>query len=327
MSEKSILIATSSNDSHAYVPVGEALESQGYTPIIYKSDKVIQGEESFSLLVNEDGMLDITYQGVHIEPDRIGAAWYRKPGAFAPPDSEIDLAKQQYMNNEVRSLHGTIWPLYDEQKWLNSPGHIVRGEQKLRQLIVASKMGFSILNTLVTNDWDSVRELQGDDQKILAIKMIRGVLAENNQLKGMHTTPLSPQEVERLSTSTVPFPGLIQPFASKLREWRVTVVGEDVFSASIYTDFTAKDDWRRHQTSSAVEFRSEAIDDETSEKCVRYLAAMGLGYGAFDFIETNDSELIFLECNPNGQYGWLEEDLGFPISNSIASHLIAIAHT
>ena len=134
MSEKQILITTSSNDSHAYLPVGYELERQGYNPVVYKSDKVIQGEESFSLLLNEDGMLDITYEGVHIEPERIGAAWYRKPGAFAPLGVDIDLAKQQYMNNEVRSLHGTIWSLYDEDRWLNSPSQIVRGEQKLRQL-------------------------------------------------------------------------------------------------------------------------------------------------------------------------------------------------
>jgi hypothetical protein len=38
-----------------------------------------------------------------------------------------------------------------------------------------------------------------------------------------------------------------------------------------------------------------------------------------------DGQLVFLECNPNGQYGWLEEDLGMPISASIASTLVRIA--
>lgn len=52
---------------------------------------------------------------------------------------------------------------------------------------------------------------------------------------------------------------------------------------------------------------------------------MGLKFGAFDFIETAPGEVIFLECNSNGQYGWLEETLGLPISHAIADELIKIA--
>lgn len=42
-------------------------------------------------------------------------------------------------------------------------------------------------------------------------------------------------------------------------------------------------------------------------------------------IEDPDGRIVFLECNPNGQYGWLEEQLGFPISQAIAGELIKIA--
>jgi D-alanine-D-alanine ligase-like ATP-grasp enzyme len=31
-----------------------------------------------------------------------------------------------------------------------------------------------------------------------------------------------------------------------------------------------------------------------------------LKYGRLDFIEENDS-FYFLECNPNGQFGWLDD--------------------
>jgi hypothetical protein len=52
---------------------------------------------------------------------------------------------------------------------------------------------------------------------------------------------------------------------------------------------------------------------------------MGLKFGAFDLVERPDGQIVFLECNPNGQYGWLEEDLGLPISESIAAELVNIA--
>jgi glutathione synthase/RimK-type ligase-like ATP-grasp enzyme len=105
----------------------------------------------------------------------------------------------------------------------------------------------------------------------------------------------------------------------------VTAVGEKVFSAAIYTDASAKDDWRRLQTTAAVQFRKETLPEGVDEHCVQYLGKMGLKFGAFDFIETPDGEVVFLECNPNGQYGWLEEELGLPISEAVTLELIKIA--
>lgn len=102
----------------------------------------------------------------------------------------------------------------------------------------------------------------------------------------------------------------------------MTVVGERVFSAAIYTDECAKDDWRRLQLTPAVQFKKEQLPERVDERCIQYLGKMGLRFGAFDFIEKPDGEIVFLECNPNGQYGWLEEELGLPISEAVAAELI-----
>ena len=48
---------------------------------------------------------------------------------------------------------------------------------------------------------------------------------------------------------------------------------------------------------------------------------MNLNFGCFDFIKAKNDHYYFLECNPNGQWMWLEEDLGMPISESIANYL------
>ena len=42
------------------------------------------------------------------------------------------------------------------------------------------------------------------------------------------------------------------------------------------------------------------------------LEAMGLHYGAFDFIEDLEGRLVFLEINPTGEWAWLEEQLNLP---------------
>jgi glutathione synthase/RimK-type ligase-like ATP-grasp enzyme len=44
---------------------------------------------------------------------------------------------------------------------------------------------------------------------------------------------------------------------------------------------------------------------------------LGLNFGAVDMILTPDGRYVFLEINPNGQWGWVEDLTGMPISEEI----------
>lgn len=48
---------------------------------------------------------------------------------------------------------------------------------------------------------------------------------------------------------------------------------------------------------------------------------MGLNFGCFDFIVTPSLEYVFLECNPNGQWLWVELATEQRISEAIAEFL------
>ena len=58
------------------------------------------------------------------------------------------------------------------------------------------------------------------------------------------------------------------------------------------------------------------------DKCYRMLSELGLQYGAFDFILDKSGNYIFLEVNPNGQWAWIECQVGCDISGAIARQLI-----
>ena len=322
---KNILIASSSSDEHAYGPVAEVLERNHYPVVVYKADKVLSGEEVFTAGIAEDGDFAMSYQGSHITGEALGAAWYRKISNFSLPDVDQDIAKQLYMNNEVRAAHDTIWSMIPDNLWLNSPDAITRADRKFGQLAVAHEVGFTIPQTIMSSDWNEIVVDLIEEHPEAIIKMFRGVISDKNILKGMYTTRLNKDKINELALYTVPFPGLYQPFIEKSKEWRVTVVGDEVFATAIYTQGAAKTDWREHQLSKNVKFNAEKLPTLVSEKCLRYLGELGLKFGAFDLIETKDGVIVFLECNPNGQYGWLEEELGFPISKSIAKELMQIA--
>jgi hypothetical protein len=46
--------------------------------------------------------------------------------------------------------------------------------------------------------------------------------------------------------------------------------------------------------------------------------------GYFDFAVTAEGVPIFLEMNPNGQWLWMEQLTGYPISEAIAKALVRI---
>ena len=50
-------------------------------------------------------------------------------------------------------------------------------------------------------------------------------------------------------------------------------------------------------------------------------AGFGLRYGAIDLIVTPEGRIVFLELNPTGQYLWIEQATGLPISLALAELL------
>lgn len=54
------------------------------------------------------------------------------------------------------------------------------------------------------------------------------------------------------------------------------------------------------------------------------LDKLGLRFGALDFVVAPDGEWWFLECNPNGQWAWIEDETGMLISAALADALEGI---
>ncbi|MBR2052504.1 MAG: hypothetical protein IJ961_08530, partial [Bacteroidales bacterium] len=83
---------------------------------------------------------------------------------------------------------------------------------------------------------------------------------------------------------------------------------------------TGKIDWRQGYD---YDLRHEIVDipDSIKDFCLAFLKKMKLNFGCFDFIVTPDDEYVFLECNPNGQWLWIELVTGYDISEMVARNL------
>lgn len=284
----------------------------------YLADKVASGDIVLEILINAKGTA-IRYDGHPIDGTHIGAAWLRRPNQFTFT-KDTDIATQVSINRERRLAQDYIWESLPEHCWLDSPRVLSAALGKLQQLITARDVGFTIPDTIVTNKWESIDSHfpEGD----IISKMFRGTLYRQNKILGAFTKRYSKSDDR--PTHTVPFPSILQQYISKKREWRVTIVGEKLFSAAIYTDDQAKDDWRILQETDHVTFKAEVLPKAIQVLCHTYLKHYGLRYGAFDLCEREDGSFVFLELNPAGQYAWLEELLDMPISDAIADELIQL---
>ncbi len=312
-------VFSTSIDFPTYKPVVDNLNDRGYSTWVYNADKVASGLDSLEIQINDDEYIKVVYNGIIHNPEHLRSAWYRHPYLLNLQIS--DKSKELCLEREIDLLQESIWLQVTDDSWLNHPLIMDKWRTKLAQLSLAKTLGFNVPKTVVANSWQFIDQSLQDES--IVVKMPRGLIYENNKAITLYSTILNKNHRESLSNHN-PFPGIYQEFLGKKREWRITIVGDDVFEVAIYTTEDAKDDWRKHQLTNRVKFKKESLQQSEVSKCLSYLGYLGLNYGAFDLVENSEGKITFLECNTNGQYKWLEDILGLPISNAIADQLIKI---
>ena len=318
-----ILIISSDYDHILVHRVIEYLHNQNAQVIYFKSEDLISSDNNFYFEVNESKST-LIYDGVELDLGAINAVWYRRPHIFFKEKAKN--INQTEISKESMSISSLIWGIIDDDKFLNSTNRIKYSDNKFRQLIIASKLGFITPVSLVSNNGNKIKEFASKNKKIVC-KFIQAELTLDNKLRNISTNSLEEKTIDKfLQNRKKFFPGIYQNFIPKKREWRVTIVGEKVFSATVYTDNQSSEDWRVYQDTDHVKFKAETLDKKYTDKLKEMLKIFNLRFGAFDLIETPEGEIVFLELNPNGQYGWLEDELGLPISEAIANELIIIAN-
>jgi hypothetical protein len=199
------------------------------------------------------------------------------------------------------------------------------GYNKLHQLTVAGRLGFAVPQTLVTNSPERFLEFYEEcggqvvSKDLTPLQVICG-----REDRRPHTYPVQRRnaaDYQAIRYAPVAF----QEKVPKKLELRVTVVGAKVFPAAIQSQESRRlrDDWRHYEDfGGSRHYSIHTLPAKIERLCVRLVAALGLSFGALDLILTPQGEYVFLEVNPNGQWAWIEDFTGLPISDAIADLLI-----
>jgi ATP-grasp ribosomal peptide maturase len=248
----------------------------------------------------------------------VRSIWYRSPTAFQFPE-ELSAPERSHAEQEAKfGIGGVLGSL--DVLWINHPAKEADAIYKPRQLAVAERCGLNIPKTCVTNNPTAVRRFAARCGGLIVVKtMGSSAIAEGDELKVAYTHPVNDAELADL-TGVELTAHMFQAWVDKRCEVRLTAVGDTLFAAEIHADSdAARTDWRSDMN--ALSYRSVDIPHEVAAGVSAYLATFKIFYGAFDFVVRPDDAWIFLECNPGGQYGWIEGHTGLPITTAIVDLL------
>lgn len=252
-----------------------------------------------------------------VELTDVHSVWYRRPTAFRLP--ELPIEQREHAIGEARfGLGGVLaaLPAY----WMNHPGHEADAVYKPRQLVTAAQCGLDVPRTLITNDPAAVTTFVARLGKPVVTKLIgSNIRVDQDSWQVAHTHLLTEQDLADLDGVRATA-HLFQEWVDKAYEARVVAVDGQLFTVGIHAGSEAAlVDWRADYD--ALSYRVLDPPHEVAAGIRRFLAAFGLSYAAFDFVIRPDRRWVFLECNPGGQYGWLEGQTGLPITAAIAAAL------
>jgi hypothetical protein len=279
------------------------------------------------LTVGLDGgrpALRLDVGGRTLELDALSGVYlrsWRRPGApspFAAP------AVRELVDETCGRMLSAAWDFVGDPCVPGPPSAMQAAQLKAPQLRRAAELGFEVPRTLFTNDPDAFLALHRERSGRVVTKPIGAlqVRCRPGEEFGRYTEPVTTRDVAHAQALTW-CPVIVQEYVPKRVELRVTVVGERALAAAIHSQeaHAARHDWRRYDLAS-TRYSSHALPAEVGARCVALVHASGLRYGAIDLVLTPDGRYVFLELNSAGEYGWIEDLTGLPISEAIAEALL-----
>lgn len=254
------------------------------------------------------------------EAVRLGAArghWIRRPRWPVISEDVTDELDRQLAVQESVAAIGGFWRLVAD-RCVSPPDALQAARWKLPQLRLARRLGFQVPDTLVTTDPTAIAAFRAASRTVVKAVQDARVAVGAQERYGFARELADDEPMAGAAAAPV----LVQRLVTKVADVRVTVVGTRIFPVRITTPADRPIDFREAGSDSSA-FEVATLSITASTACVRFVEAYGLRFGAFDFAEDVDGSLWFLECNPSGQWAWLERRTGLPITAALMDLLLA----
>jgi glutathione synthase/RimK-type ligase-like ATP-grasp enzyme len=310
-----VLILSSLADPHAQAVIAalgergtrvELLDLADYPGKLTLTMAFADGKRRFQLRRPGEGELDL---------EAVRAVWWRRPSAFVLPEALRDPAHRRLALSEASTA---FYGLYESMNalWINPPARDAVASHKPYQLALAQDLGLDIPQTVMTSDPEEAhafwRECHGD---VIYKQFIALPEAWSETRKLGEAETKVADETIRLA------PVIFQRHVAAVADLRVTIIGDEVFAAAVdVRDLDYDVDVRLNLDAKHV---AHNLPDNVVDKLRAMMRRLGLMYGAIDLRLTEEGRYVFLEINPAGQFLYVEQQTGQPITAALAARLAA----
>lgn len=302
------LILTTPADFHA-VAVSWALSIRGVdSACVYLGDLPVAAAASLHI---SQGASELVFRDM--DGRRIGNAdskffWNRRVGYPTAPGSAHSSDRDIIERSCRTHIENTRMIFPSACVMINSAQAQFAATKKVIQLQTASMSGFKIPKTLISNDYEEIKEFVDRNPSIIKSYTTYS-WGDGDSIFSSFTSPIetiNPDDRESIELC----PEIYQARVAGRTEIRLVAFGSYQFAIAM----ERKSDRHPEVVDSRVQLhyrntRTYPIDvpEGVSVSITNYLSSLGLEYGAFDLIVDKQGNWVFLECNESGQFLFLEE--------------------
>jgi glutathione synthase/RimK-type ligase-like ATP-grasp enzyme len=196
---------------------------------------------------------------------------------------------------------------------VNRPSASASNGSKPAQLREIATAGFSVPETLVTNDPDSVVAFSTQHD---------GVICKSTSwIRSRVRSVVNGVRLDDVRCCPTQFQSRVLGV-----DVRIHVVGADIFATRIVSD---ADDYRYavHEGLPRPLLDSTDLPDDVADRCLSLASMLGLPVAGIDLRVTAEGEWFCFEVNPSPAFSYYENGTGQPISTAVAGLLAAAVTT
>jgi len=317
-----ILCITHSQDFYTIDLVQQHLEKLGYPSWRLNSDEFGTSYALQYTLDRGPAQLQLQQGRRSLPAADITGVWYRKLWGLKAP-ARLDAAYLPAFSREYNTSLHIFFDALQHAPWINkmAADHAVCSN-KLWQLQEAQHCGLHVPRTVLTNHPEAVRAFYEACGGSIIMKL-HGALSRSMDGKGafLPTTRLSAADLAQLDTLAY-CPMIFQELVPKAYELRIAYAAGAFYTGRINAsgDAAGSTDWRAAAVT--LPWAPYTLPAHVAEKIDALMQRLDLSFGAIDMIRRPDGEYVFLEVNPQGEWGMLQKHLGYPIAETIAEKLV-----
>lgn len=247
--------------------------------------------------------------------DSSESIWFRR---FYPNYESIANNFSNYLDDELKVFKDYL--LFNKTNILGNSSHRIN---KLIALSLAKEVGIQIpASRIVNNKRDLIRFI--DEYKYIITKPISEILnyERNNEDYTLYTNEMLSEYLDKVPEHF--FPTLVQEKIIKKFEIRTFFWQKKCYSMAIFSqeNENTKVDFRRYDSKRPNRNVPYKLAKDFEEQIISLMQKLGLNSGSIDLIKDIKGNLIFLEVNPNGQFGMVSYPCNYNLEKIIANELM-----